>query len=78
MLKPNNNPNTLRQICKTGKIITNLYGTSNQFVQTLTADNLFIIMLENGKCIIESEGKAVAFDGLEVTYYSLSTEVKER
>jgi hypothetical protein len=35
-------------------------------------------MLENGKCIIESEGKAVAFDGLEVTYYSLSTEVKER
>jgi hypothetical protein len=35
-------------------------------------------MLENGKCIIESEGKAVAFDGSEVTYYPLSTEVKER
>jgi hypothetical protein len=74
-----NNDYKLQSICKVNRTTTHIHCKNRQYIQDLTIDNLFIVIFENGKQVIENfpEGKAVVLDGSEITYYQLPQEEEE-
>jgi hypothetical protein len=70
-----------QKFCKINGVFTGIYGKYDEYIQCFYLGNVRLVIFEDGKHLIdclEHEGKAVFFDGSNVTYYNTQNEKKEQ